>query len=907
MALHFSLLASVAAIMTWVIRTENGGLLNVLFRIVPSATHRDHQHDHQHDHDVHFELINQVDAAVVDFFKQMLLLKPLPLPILQVMPESLGGGQSGVDNAHANPNRGADIFWITVFTFLLVTGLITLKQVIKCSCFFCRRCCYQRRDMHGLTNALQMAVLRANITNKQFILRIVYIAVLLLTLVFLAISIILVIVYISSTGLVVSYLATQPQVPAVGNQTPASLPDGLHSTISHASAFLTKGIAMGRDLTNRTLHHFVDGIYTQMTPAVGEAFERLLAYVGTQHVLEKGDKLVEALKSLYALVFGVYRSALLLHSEVAPIEAKLRVLRTEYANALGNVSNCATWDLCQRLKNFIANEIRLMPSEKFDATLVEPYIERLHQTITTLSSSLHHARGTITELRTSTGNVFARLKSELNLTNLLQLIESFWNDTQSRADALLQQLNETVKLVETHLPKYVHSIRVGFHVVGGVFVVMLIIAALVATHLVYRSVRDRLFAHPSTVAFACTKSKWDNVVCGKSAVCCCSVLFIPLLLVFAAIVAVLLFLLTTVSSEGCIYLERESAVKMTDFVVNGYVARQWNPFIRSAVGGSAAFLNTSPPTNLLFALTQTCSPATSRHTVGLLSALGYHNLIDVPKFLSSRELTDAFLQGKAVVLRQVGGLDIARSLPDGRKVEEGRRTLSEALAKFKLDGLLQHTNPARMNAALLEEVLKGMEELSAQAIELEPSIRPLNRVLTQATEKVRRIGAALEEVHQSLQRLIDGKWDILVPLDEVISALNASRNAAEPTRLAGEVEKEYYQLVATLLNYMRADGEATFTKLTGSLFPCEDAHAAYNAAIGVTCGETGGVRLLLGLSYVLALNVLFLTLLYFALFSLVFLRVSRVCASSGIAEGSDADEADDIHTISKSARDVFSQ
>ncbi|KAL5104023.1 hypothetical protein TcWFU_010304 [Taenia crassiceps] len=204
MALHFSLLASVAAIMTWVIRTENGGLLNVLFRIVPSATHRDHQHDHQHDHDVHFELINQVDAAVVDFFKQMLLLKPLPLPILQVMPESLGGGQSGVDNAHANPNRGADIFWITVFTFLLVTGLIILTQVINCWC-------YKRRDMHGLTNALQMAVLRANITNKQFILRIVYIAVLLLTLVFLAISIILVIVYISSTGLVVSYLATQPQ------------------------------------------------------------------------------------------------------------------------------------------------------------------------------------------------------------------------------------------------------------------------------------------------------------------------------------------------------------------------------------------------------------------------------------------------------------------------------------------------------------------------------------------------------------------------------------------------------------------------------------------------------------------------------------------------------------------------
>ncbi|KAL5962187.1 hypothetical protein TSMEX_010079, partial [Taenia solium] len=68
--------------MEWVIRTETGGLLNVLFRIVfPSIGH-----------DLEFELITKVDESVVDFFRQMLLLHPLPLPILKVIPESLGGG-----------------------------------------------------------------------------------------------------------------------------------------------------------------------------------------------------------------------------------------------------------------------------------------------------------------------------------------------------------------------------------------------------------------------------------------------------------------------------------------------------------------------------------------------------------------------------------------------------------------------------------------------------------------------------------------------------------------------------------------------------------------------------------------------------------------------------------------------
>ncbi|KAL5962189.1 hypothetical protein TSMEX_010081 [Taenia solium] len=102
--------------------------------------------------------------------------------------------------------------------------------------------------------------------------------------------------------------------------------------------------------------------------------------------------------------------------------------------------------------------------------------------------------------------------------------------------------------------------------------------------------------------------------------------------------------------EGCIYLERESAVKMSDFVVNGYVARQWKTLIGDAVGKSADFLNTPPPKNILLALTQTCNGGTSQHPVGLLSALGYHNLVNVSKLVNSPELTQAIERGREYVL-----------------------------------------------------------------------------------------------------------------------------------------------------------------------------------------------------------------------------------------------------------------
>ncbi|VDK22266.1 unnamed protein product [Taenia asiatica] len=629
-----------ATIMTWVIRMENGGLLNVLFRINSPSTGQEPE----------FDLISEVDEPVVEYFKRMLFLQPLPLTILKAIPESLGGGQAAVDNAHANPNRGPDIFWITVVTFLLSVLLIILIQVINCCC-----CCYKKRDSHGSMNALQIAVLRSEFANKQFILRIAYIVALGLTLVFLAISIILLIVYFSSTGLVVSYLETNPH-PAAVNQTSVSLPYGLKSTISHASSFVSIAITKGRVLTNSTIHDFVDRTYTKLSREVLDAFDRLLAYLGAQNALESGEKFVNVTKNLSTHVFDAYGNVTLVHDEIASLEATLKALSTTYTQALEKIEICRSGNLCDVLKAIIPNITFPISSTKLDASLIKPYIEGLNKTIAKLPILLDEVRGSINEVRKSTNDVLDSLKSELNLKHILKQIEPFWDNAQSQADSLLKELNATVKSVETQVPKYVHDIRVGFFIVSGVFMVMLIIATLVAMRLVYRAIHDRLFAHPNTASVDSRRNKWDNVVCSKSSVCCCSALFIPLLLVFAAIIAGLLFVLTTLSSEGCIYLERKSAVRMSDFVINGYVARQWKTLISGAVGRNADFLNTSPPRNILSALTQTCNREASQHPVGLLSALGYHNLINVPKLVNSREVTDAIKQGKAdyVPQRRVG-------------------------------------------------------------------------------------------------------------------------------------------------------------------------------------------------------------------------------------------------------------
>uniref|UniRef100_A0A5K3FZA1 Uncharacterized protein n=2 Tax=Mesocestoides corti TaxID=53468 RepID=A0A5K3FZA1_MESCO len=120
------------------------------------------------------------------------------------MPESQGGGASGVANAHAHPNREPIIFWITVALYVLIVVLIIAIQVINCCC-----CCCGgggESGVYGSMNPLQVAALRSRLGNKQLMCRIAYIAVLVLAVAFLAACIILIVVYFSSIGLLMSYL-----------------------------------------------------------------------------------------------------------------------------------------------------------------------------------------------------------------------------------------------------------------------------------------------------------------------------------------------------------------------------------------------------------------------------------------------------------------------------------------------------------------------------------------------------------------------------------------------------------------------------------------------------------------------------------------------------------------------------
>lgn len=91
-----------------------------------------------------------------------------------------------------------------------------------------------------------------------------------------------------------------------------------------------------------------------------------------------------------------------------------------------------------------------------------------------------------------------------------------------------------------------------------------------------------------------------------------------------------------------------------------------------------------------------------------------------------------------------------------------------------------------------------------------------------------------------------------------------------------QVTKEYDIMADGLIEFIRTDGGELFIHLTKVLLPCKDAHIAYAAATKVSCGDSGGINLLLGLVYVLALNVLFIALVYITVFNLAYAQARLV-------------------------------
>uniref|UniRef100_A0A0R3TWX6 Uncharacterized protein n=1 Tax=Rodentolepis nana TaxID=102285 RepID=A0A0R3TWX6_RODNA len=109
-------------------------------------------------------------------------------------------------------------------------------------------------------------------------------------------------------------------------------------------------------------------------------------------------------------------------------------------------------------------------------------------------------------------------------------------------------------------------------------------------------------------------------------------------------------------------------------------------------------------------------------------------------------------------------------------------------------------------------------------------------------------------------------FKFIVSIQQAIGTLTS-----KPT-IMNEFTKQSNKLVDFITDFVKKEGNSTFSRITKLLMPCFKAHEAYSTVVDTLCGETGIIYRLIGGISVLALSVLLLLILYFAIFNFVFLQ-----------------------------------
>ncbi len=203
-----------------------------------------------------------------------------------------------------------------------------------------------------------------------------------------------------------------------------------------------------------------------------------------------------------------------------------------------------------------------------DVNMVEAFLTQLQTNIDKLGTTIQQVRAAIDNTESSKTETLASMMGHLNIEGHFATVNKFWKEVAGKVGQLRKELRNLTRKIDDGLANNTGFIRMGFYVIGGVFIIMTGIGILISARLLIRGVKMRLHARPSLanvgelILKACvlkrtsltgtTFSQYvgaDRVFCGKGSVCCCSILLIPILLLFAIIVAVLLFAVTFVSGR----------------------------------------------------------------------------------------------------------------------------------------------------------------------------------------------------------------------------------------------------------------------------------------------------------------------------------------------------------------------
>nr|CDS25910.2 hypothetical protein HmN_000624900 [Hymenolepis microstoma] len=836
MAFETILVALAASLMTWVIQTQNGGVLNVLFNPDPVSELENKT----------FSVVYKVDYK---YFIDLLLLKPLNFPVLRAIPEQFGGGQKGVDAANVNPNREPILFWAVIATSLLLTLLL-----------ICATCCCgsgPTNGEHAITTKGKLARHQKIRQSYHTILVIFALSMALITTCFFAL-------YFGT----VDFAFTASEQASDGKVQSINMLERIQMAIDEIKNFTREGSAAFPDSVNRSLTDFENRINSKLSTMLPEIVDNLLTNLKLLSIRDSGVKVAESMTEILSDARKELGTFNKIKEDLVDLETKLAISKIHFKIFFEDVVNCSTTENCSDLKELAVNlelpvNLSQIDENKLQATLdqLEKLQKKLGNIVDIYISALVHF-----DVMLKSAPKF--VMDKFNLKQITEMAHDFAITMESRVNNTLTSIQTSFNSTSSQIRKYTEWTIIVFYSVGVFIGLLILTAILLILRLIYLACRGNIFSYQ-----VMSPSKRTTVCSEKRSVCCCSAILIHFLLLSSVLVAVIFLGLTIVAGEGCIYVTDKEAMKKTDVVLNGIIAAQWDLIVRSE---KTNFLTKAPPSDILQALANRCE----EDSVGLLFACNIRNLINLTEVAHRPEVKETISRGRELLISAVKVMPISSMTPLKKEFEKLAKDLPDAFERLNniLPVLLRYSDPSLIDNTSIENLILKLKAfnttvLAPQQREFEAGVKVLeeiNSLLPTLMSNVNECRTGVESVVKKATNLRPQLSDLLQVL------LDSIRVISNESLLELEVISQYNVSAIHLLQFLETDGFHIFQNLTQELFPCQKAHRAYKAAMSVTCDPSGVINHAIGFITITAFTILFLTLFYVAFFTLASYQASEV-------------------------------
>ncbi len=132
-----------------------------------------------------------------------------------------------------------------------------------------------------------------------------------------------------------------------------------------------------------------------------------------------------------------------------------------------------------------------------DVNMVEAFLSQLQTNIDKLGTAIQQVRAAIDNMESSKNEALALIMGHMDIEGHFTTINEFWKEVAGKVGQLRKELRNLTRSIDDGLANNTGFLRIGFYVIGGVFIIMTGIGILSSVRLLIRGVKMRLHARHS--------------------------------------------------------------------------------------------------------------------------------------------------------------------------------------------------------------------------------------------------------------------------------------------------------------------------------------------------------------------------------------------------------------------------